>query len=385
MKCAVVTTTSPDLASSIEGVMERFLGQLGGSPDLLVAFFTPHHSADAELLRERLVAGLEPGVLLGCPARGVIGEQSEFEVGAGLSLWGARWPGARLDPFILSCGDGQVPSLEGYPEDLPADASFLLLADPFTTPPEDLLGALRQRYPGRPVVGGMASGAAGPGDANLMTNDAVLDEGTVGVAISGRVRLDPLVSQGCRPVGKHFVITQAERNAIFQLGGQPALAALQATAQEADARDADLMATALHVGRVVDERKSQFESGDLLVRNVLGIDPERQMIAISDYVRAGQTVQFMVRDAETASAEYSELLSAASHGGKTLGALLFSCNGRGSRLFGRPHHDVHGLHEHLGDVPTAGFFAAGEIGPVGGQPFLHGFTASLALFRENGA
>jgi len=383
VKCAVVTTASPDLVSSIDGVIDRFADRLGARPDLLVAFFTPHHSAEAPLLREKLVERLQPQVLLGCPAAGVIGEHAEMEAGAGLSLWGASWPGAALKSFHLSPGDADVPQLEGWPEGVPADASFLLLADPYTTPPDDLLGGFRERFPGRPVVGGMASGASGPGDANLITESALHDEGIIGVAISGRVRVDPVVSQGCRPIGSHYVITKADRNAIFTLGGKPALLALQTTADGADARDRELMRRALHVGRVIDERKSQFASGDLLVRNVLGVDPERQALFISDLVRPGQTIQFMVRDAETASAELNEMLAADSQRSPALGSLIFSCNGRGSRLFGKPHHDLRGVHEHLGDIPSAGFFCAGEIGPVGGQPFLHGFTASIAVFREN--
>lgn len=385
MKCSVVTTTNPDIAAALDGLAERLQDGLGGaSPDLLLVFFTPHHGEDAELIRTRLLARLSPRVLLGCPAAGVIGEHAEIESGAGLSLWGASWPGAELDPFVLGVDDGDeaAPRLVGWPAAPPAGAAFVLLVDPYTTPADDLLDGFRERYPGAPVVGGMASGSSGPGEAKLLTNDGVLDEGAIGVAIGGSVRLDTVVSQGCRPVGHHFVITKAERNFILGLGGKPALAQLQGMLADVDVDDRHLMQSALHVGRVVDERKSHFERGDFLVRNVLGIEPKQQAIAINDFVRAGQTIQFMVRDAQAASDELSQLMAAEEGKDPPLGALLFSCNGRGSRLFGRPHHDLAGIHEHVGDVPTAGFFAAGEIGPVGGVPFLHGFTASIALFRE---
>jgi small ligand-binding sensory domain FIST len=386
VKCAVVTTTSPDIASALDGVIERFSDRLGGArPDLLMVYFTPHHAHDAELIRERLLERLDPGVLMGCPAMGVIGESVEVEAGAGLTLWGASWPGADLQAFHLSMGGSDVPTISGWPDSLPEGAGLMLLADPYTTPPDDLLRGFHERYPGSVVVGGMASGSSGPGSANLLSRDGVYDEGTLVVAISGSVRMDAVVSQGCRPVGSHLVITAADRNAILTLGGKPALEALQSVASEVSPEEQELMQKALHVGRVVDERKSSFEQGDFLVRNVLGIDPETQGLLIGDLVRAGQTIQFMVRDAEAASEELGALLdreaSASAGSGTPLGSMLFSCNGRGSRLFGRPHHDVGLVHSSLGDLPTAGFFAAGEIGPVGGQPFLHGLTASIALFR----
>jgi small ligand-binding sensory domain FIST len=384
VKCAVVTSTSPDLEASIDGLCDELSAALSGQPvDLLAAFFTPHHTDDAATLRSRLLGRLKPRVLLGGPAESVIGGADEIEGRVGLSLWGAHWPGSQLEPFELTVQerDDEV-DLLGWPDEAPPDPGFLVLADPFTTPGDALLEGFAKRWPGAPVVGGMASGHQGSGQAVFLTNEGLQDSGCVGVAIGGSVRLDPVVSQGCRPVGKHYVITKAQQNVILALGGKPALAQLRGAFGEVEARDQQLMQTALHVGRVIDERKSSFERRDLLVRNVLGIDPKNEAIAINDFVRPGQTIQFMVRDAAAAGEDLSTLLTAESKRGPVLGAMLFSCNGRGKRFFGQPNHDIDGLHKGVGDVPTAGFFANGEIGPVGGHPFLHGFTASIALFRE---
>jgi small ligand-binding sensory domain FIST len=180
------------------------------------------------------------------------------------------------------------------------------------------------------------------------------------------------------------VITKAQQNVILSLGGKPALGQLRTVFNAVDPSDRTLMQNALHIGRVVDERKSSFERGDLLVRNLLGIDPRNEALAINDFVRPGQSIQFMVRDSAAASEDLALLLAAESRRGPVLGAMLFSCSGRGKRFFGSANHDIAGLHREIGDVPTAGFFANGEIGPVGGQPFLHGYTASIALFRERG-
>ena len=220
MKCAVVTTTNPDIASALDGLVERLRDGLGGArPDLLMAWFTPHHAADAPLIRERLLEQLDPAVLMGCPALGVLGETVEIESGSGVALWGASWPGVELHPFHLSMGEADVPEVTGWPDDLPEGAGVLILADPYTTPPDDLLRGFDERYPGRAVLGGMASGSSGPGEANLISRDGVHDEGTLAVAVSGSVRVDPVVSQGCRPVGSHLVVTKADRNAILALGG----------------------------------------------------------------------------------------------------------------------------------------------------------------------
>ncbi len=384
MKCAVVTTTSPDMASALDGLMDRLLDQLGGSqPDLLTVYFTPHHLQDAELIQQRLLEKLDPQVLLGGPALGIIGEAAEIEEGAGLALWGASWPGAELHSFHLSMGDTDVPEVGGWPDALPEGAGIMVLADPYTTPPDDLLMGFHERFPLSPVVGGMTSGSSGPGDAKLLSLQGVHDEGALVVAISGSVSMDTVVSQGCRPVGSHYVVTKADRNAIVSLGGKPALDVLQQVASEVTPEDQDLMRNSLHVGRVVDERKSKFEPGDFLVRNVLGVDPQSKALLIGDYLRPGQTIQFMVRDAEAASQELDSLMQASASEGDALGAMLFSCNGRGSNLFGKPNHDLGRIHAAFENLPTAGFFAAGEVGPVGGQPFLHGLTASIALFRDH--
>lgn len=383
MKCAVVTTTTPDIVSALDGLCDRIGSDLDGArPDLLLTFFTPHHGGDAPALRKRILDRLSPRVLLGCPGEGVIGSHEEVEGRTGLTLWGATWPGAEIHPFQIEAGeaDGE-PALTGWPEHVPEDPGFLVLADPYTTPGDALLAGFTGRHPGAPVVGGMASGTQGPGQALFLTNDGILEEGAVGVAIGGAVRMDPVVSQGCRPVGHHFVITKAQQNVILGLGGKPALGQLRTVFNTVDPSDRTLMQTALHVGRVVDERKSSFDRGDLLVRNLLGIDPRNEALAINDFVRPGQSIQFMVRDSAAASEDLALLLSSESRRGPVLGAMLFSCNGRGKRFFGSANHDIAALHREIGDVPTAGFFANGEIGPVGGEPFLHGYTASIALFR----
>jgi small ligand-binding sensory domain FIST len=261
------------------------------------------------------------------------------------------------------------------------NSSALVLGEPFSFPADFLLERMNEDRPGTAVMGGMSSGGTGPGKNRLILGDRALVEGGVAIVIQGGSPVRSLVSQGCRPVGHPFVVTKAERNIIYELGGRPAFERLREVFDASPNRDKILMQQGLHVGRVVSEYLEQFEQGDFLIRNVIGMDAEAGAIVIGDYVRTGQTIQFHVRDETTADAEMRQLL-ARERQAVPAGALLFSCNGRGTRLFSQPHHDAAAVRELLGDIPLAGLFAQGEMGPVGGRNFLHGFTASIALFES---
>ncbi len=206
----------------------------------------------------------------------------------------------------------------------------------------------------------------------------------MGVALSGPICVRTIISQGCRPIGERYVITKAENNVIHELGGSAALEHLQATFESLSSKEQHQAHQALHLGLLINEHRNRFERGDFLVRNLIGADRNSGSVAIGDVVREGQTVQFHLRDAQSASEDLHFLLAAdrSTHQQLPLGALVFSCCGRGRGLFGRPHHDSTAIRERLGDIPVAGFFAQGEIGPVGGSNFLHGYTASIALFSE---
>jgi small ligand-binding sensory domain FIST len=257
-----------------------------------------------------------------------------------------------------------------------------MLGDPYSFPADSVLARLGDDQPSVAVIGGMASAAAAPGENRFILGRRVLDRGAVAALVSGAVQIQPVVSQGCRPIGSPYVVTKAERNIIYELGGKPALLQLKHVFDSLPAREQHMVQQGLHLGRVISEYQDRFDQGDFLVRNVMGIQPDDGSIVIADWVRPGQTVQFHIRDAETADAEMRELLAkAGGGGGECVGALVFSCNGRGTRLFPGPHHDALAVREILGAIPLAGFFAAGELGPVGGKSFVHGFTASLALFK----
>jgi small ligand-binding sensory domain FIST len=249
---------------------------------------------------------------------------------------------------------------------------------------QEVLSLMSDRYPHGKAVGGLAGGGQDSGENRLLLNDQIFDGGVVGVQLTGPIAVRTVTSQGCRPIGERFVVTRAEQNLIYELGGVSALKRLQDVFESlggAQRRDAH---RAVHLGIVIDEHQSHFERGDFLVRNLIGADQQAGAIAIGDIVQEGQTVQFHLRDAKSASDDLHFLLAAdrTTHQSPPLGALLFSCCGRGEGLFGQPHHDSGVVQERLGSIPTAGFFAQGEIGPVGGRNFLHGYTASVVIFSE---
>ncbi len=368
------------------------------SPDLICLFFSPHFANASGELVETLHRQLSPRVMVGCMGEGVIGPFEEYENTSVVTLWAAHLPAIRMAPLHLTFHeeDSQSPvpgpqpgtGLEGWPQELESLSerpTFLIFADPFSTPIEDVFEKMEERCPGAPAIGGVASGGTDLGENRLVFNGNIVKQGLVGVALWGPVWIRTLVSQGCQPIGERYVVTKAERNIMYELGGVPTLERLQETLQGLGPERGKQVAMAVQVGVAFDEQRERFDRGDFLIRGLLGADQRSGGVAISDIVREGQTIQFHVRDPRAASEDFNLLLAQdrLDYPHSPLkGALLFSCNGRGRRFFAEPNHDIAALQRQVEGIPVAGFFAAGEIGPVGGKNFIHGYTASVALFAE---
>lgn len=390
MPFAASLSREPDLDRAVDAVCADVRSRLNGEvPDLAFCFVSAAHLPDLEDLAARIVGETGCRAHLGCTAEGVIGGSEEVESGPALSLWSAVLPNAGVETFHAEFGrtpDGII--CEGLSEDLFAAEESIqavfLLGDPFSSVPDSIIQRLAADRPGVPLLGGMASAAIRPGENRLFLNRDTLDHGAVGAVIRGGPRVRSVVSQGCRPIGRHYVITLGEQNVILELGGLPPLAQLQELVPALSPRDQELAAQGLHVGIVMNEYQPSFEQGDFLISNVVGVDREHGAIAIGHAIRTGQTVQFHVRDAETAHDDLQLLLERdhAAHRAPPAAALLFTCNGRGTRLFREPGHDARTIRAHAGPIPLAGFFAMGELGPVGDRNYIHGYTASVALFED---
>ena len=380
-------STLADGVAAARAALDSALAGFSGPPDLLLLFVAPQYERELEGILRHANERADGATLLGCSAGGIIGGSREVEDAPAIAAWAARLPEAEIRPFRLTFArEDDHAVIEGL-DDLPSpDESpvVLMLADPFSFPADLLLEHLNETATGLPIVGGMASGGLEAGRNALFFNDEILRDGAVGAIITGALGLSVFVSQGCRPVGETYGVTRAERNVVYELAGAPAIRRIEELYSAANERDQLLMRRGLHLGRAFTEIKPVLGRGDFLIRNVVGIDQESGAIAISDMVEVGQTVQFQVRDAESAREDLQLTLARERQmaDAPVAGALLFSCNGRGTGLFGQPDHDIGALHKAFGNVPVAGMFAAGEIGPVGGKNFLHGFTAAVLLLRD---
>lgn len=353
------------------------------SIDLACVFATHEHLPAASEVANAVRELLAPRHLLGCVAQGVVAGEREVEEGPAVSVWAASLPGAAITPFHLDAelldGDGDGRALPAFDD----AAIVLLLVDPFTFPADRLLRTANERYPGLPLVGGIALGGTGPGLQALVVDDQVYSEGAVGVTIGG-VPVQAVVSQGCAPLGRESVITGADENVVLELAGRPALERLRETLAGLSERERGLATGGLLAGIVIDENKPAYARGDFLMRSILGADESSGAIAIGERVRVGQTLRFHARDAVSADGDLSETLAEALARAAAVpaGALVFTCNGRGAGMFGVPDHDASAIASALDSRAVGGLFCGGEIGPVGGRSFVHGFTATLALFFE---
>lgn len=378
------------LADTVEKdrIIDQLLAGVTGDFDLAVLFVAPFPPYDVEAIHQQIEKKIKVRNFLSCTCAGIIGNQHEIEGLPSAVLMLARLPDVEIRPFYLD--QNQLDELkspedfykffEVYPNEKP---NFLVLPDPFLMDANQFLYLINQAYPKCSVVGGLASGASQPRENVLMINKEIYQEGLAGVILTGNIAIETVVSQGCRPVGNTFIVTKAEENVIHELAGRPFYTVLKEVLDVATPRDKALAQEALFVGIAMNEYNHKFKRGDFLIRGVMGIDPESGAGAVGDYVHVGQTIQFHLRDAQTAQEDLTDLL--ANHKDDfdrhhLKGAFVFSCNGRGEGLFQVKDHDIRIIQQHIGPVPAAGFFCAGEIGPVGGINFLHGFTSSITLF-----
>jgi small ligand-binding sensory domain FIST len=356
--------------------------------DAVFVFLTTHHRSEAGDLLEHIQSELEPQVLVGCSAEGVIGGTREIERAPGVALLAGWMPGVRLNAFHIATddwqevlGDGDV--MRDHIGAGPQTRAIIAFGDPFTTPMNQFLPMIDRIAPSAPLVGGMASSGRRPGENALLLDGELYETGVVGVSLSDGIDVQTVVSQGARPIGLPMVITRAKDNVIQQLGGKPPLLVLREMIQSLPEHEKEMLAHGLMIGRAISEYRERFQRGDFLIRNIIGVDEKDGSIGVGDFVKVGQTVQFHVRDADTADEDLSSMLSITQADlPPAAAALLFSCNGRGARLFNCPNHDIAVASERMPRTPVAGFFAAGEIGPVGGRNFIHGHTASFALLRS---
>jgi small ligand-binding sensory domain FIST len=368
---------------------EKLRARLGAQPvSLGLIFMSPKFFPHAQATLEILQVHARIPLLAGCSSTSLVAGSKEIENATGIVLALYSLPGAELKGFRFT--QTQVEEADGqnyWPLESGVEPGrtngWLAFIDPFHLDAESWIRSWNESFAALPVFGGLSSGIFSDQTTQIYLNGEVFEDGGVAISVGGDVKLSGVISQGCTPIGETWTLTRVEQNLIHQIANRPAYAVLADTVQKLSPADQQKARGNLFIGLVVNEYLDEFHRGDFLVRNLIGGDPNSGVLAVGALPRAGQTMQFHRRDAAAATEDMGELLERAKEkiGGATIyGGCLCCCNGRGKNLFGTANHDAGLVQNELGPIGLAGFFCNGEIGPVGEKNYLHGFTASLALF-----
>jgi small ligand-binding sensory domain FIST len=386
MPVVVATGHSPAPAAGAAAAdaARAALEGLGGAPcDVAVVFVAGDLVTDTADVLRVVQDVLRPGDLIGTTAGGLLAGHQEHEGGDGVAVWAIALGDGRAEVFELHATEVEEGiAISGMPAvDIGVTSAIVLLADVSRLPLEATLQAFEEHLPGVPVIGGVPS-LVPPDGRPLMRGSAASSAAAVGIRFEG-VEVLPLVSQGARPIGPELTVTAGEGAVISELAGRPAIDVLRDTVDSLAEDDREQIRHGLLLGLVVHPGQPEYGTGDFIVRGLAGADPETGAVVVGAPVAVGQVARLHVRDPETATRDLEEALAlrrAATGSGEIAGALVFTCNGRGRDMFGRDDHDADAIQRELGPIPLAGMISAGEIGPVGGRPFVHGFTATVAVF-----
>lgn len=391
MKWVSTLSENPDTIAGLLECISEIQGQIDvNSIDIAILFISNEHKKKLEQIPLVIYEELNPAQFVGCSAGGVIGNGKEVEHSYGISLTVASLPKVNLNSFYVD--DDSLPDLDAPPTEWEVligvtadkDPQFLILTDPFTIRSQNLLLGLDYAFRKGIKVGGMASGFLSGKGNTLFLGKKTFNAGAVGITFDGNIVIDPVVAQGCRPIGTPMRITKSERNVLIELDGRPTIEILREIYHNLDSHDRELVRHSLFLGMVMDRFEEAPQLGDFLIRNIVGIDPRSGAMGIGEMLEEGQIIQFHLRDAKTSEDDLNGILRKYLERPKPIdsaGALLFSCLGRGKYLYGLADHDTHMFRDIVGNIPLGGFFCNGEIGPVGETTYLHGYTSSFGIFR----
>jgi small ligand-binding sensory domain FIST len=384
MKWASAISDLPELGGALEAALDDATQTLEARTDLAVVFVSGH-AVDLGrvpfMVRERVGNAL----ILGCSAGGVVGGGIELEGKPGVAITLASLPSAELVPFHINPmtlrGELDPKTLQESMHPVSDGSALLTLADPFTLDGPALVSALDGAFPSAVKIGGLASGARAPGNHLLFLGDATHTAGAVGVEVRG-VTVDTLVAQGCRPIGDAMFVTRHRGHVILELNGKPAAQVVRALFDTLSPGDQELFGHSLFLGIGMTDKR-EYQHGDFLIRNIGGVQRETGGLVVGATFGEFDVVQFHLRDARASAEDLDALLTRYHNESPTppAGALLFSCLGRGTGLYGAPNHDSDAFHRIAPGIPLGGFFCNGEIGPVRGRTHLHGYTSCFAMFR----
>ncbi len=391
MKWSSGVSESPSLETAFEECYAKIKSELDGDPNLVMAFAGVDYANSYSTIPRLVSKKFPTATFIGCSGNGIIGDGREIENRPGFSLTAASLPAVKITPFHVT--DEDLPDGDDPPhkweEILGVKSSdrpeFIILADPFSMRSQNLVKGLDYAFPGSTIIGGIASGGRQPEEKPLFFEKKDTLNGVVGVALSGNIQIDTIVAQGCKPIGELMRITRCRRNILEEINGQRPFDALGDIYMNLPEEDQKLFQHSLFLGVVMDPFNEDPAMGDFLIRNVLGADQEKGVVAIGELLQEGQIVQFHLRDSRTSADNLNDMLNSYPNEiseDDGAGALLFSCLGRGSYLYEKPDHDTDLFREKIGNIPLTGFFCNGEIGPVGGTTHIHGYTSAFGVIKS---
>ncbi|MEM8867162.1 MAG: FIST N-terminal domain-containing protein [Verrucomicrobiota bacterium] len=353
-------------------------------------FISPQFAAQAPEILEIIRIYGQTNSVVGCTSNALVTENREIENEAGFIVTLYFLPETEADCFYISSSqlndESDTPfELGSIKDEIPDYNAWLLFASPQNVEGEAWLKQWDLATEGAVTVGGYASAQNQNDPFLIFHRGKVHEEGAVAVGLKGRVTIEPIISQGCRPVGTPWPVTQATMNVIHKIGNRPILEVLRDTLEGMSQDDQSMARGNIFIGLVLDEYKPKFETGDFLVRNLAAIDPKSGAVAIATAPRVGQNLQFQIRDAHTASVGFEKRLEAkrTQIGDRTIyGGCLVDCIGRGTSLYGVPDHDIRTIQSIFPGLPVSGLFCNGEFGRAKGLTRLHGYAACLGLFVD---
>ena len=390
MKWSSKISDATDFETAVRECLSGIEAELAGQPDILIAFISPDFEPSYPNLPGLIYEYFPKTILIGCSGNGVIGNGVEVEHRAGIALTGAEMPNVSITPFHIT--DSELPDGDESPEKWEnlfkvkqiSEPKFIILADPFTVEIQNLVNGMDYAFPNSTIIGGIASGGSQQGTNAIYLNSDTFESGVVGIALHGDIEIDTIVAQGCKPIGTLMNITGCERNILTGLDNKSPFEVLSRIYNDLSNADQQLFQNSLFMGLVNDPFIDVPNNGDFLIRNIVGANPEEGKIAIGEILKEGQLVQFHLRDSNTSSENLKIMLEdykSDQERHDQFGALLFSCLGRGSYLYGKADHDTNMFQALIGEIPLTGFFCNGEIGPVGDTTYIHGYTSSFGIIK----
>jgi small ligand-binding sensory domain FIST len=381
---ASVLTLEPFSEKGVIRAARQALAQLGCNPSVAFVFASADYGAHLEDFLELIQLHAHAPLILGGSASGLVGIGEESESQPGFSLLLLSLPETRLTPLAFN----EPQSDDFSPEDwrkfagTGADSdAWIVLLNPAKAAAEPWLKRWSSAFPKVPSLGALLSANDRSDEMFAFLNQKPVEAG-VALGLKGGFTLHTIVSQGCRPIGEPHAITGLDSNLVRSIGSRDAFEILKESIESLTPQEKARAAGNIFAGLALNEYVDDFKTGDFLIRSILGADPESGAVALAAAPRLGQTLQFQLRDRHSAHEELLRMLSARTlKNARPVASLVFACGGRGIGLFDTPHHDAVAIQERFGPIPTAGLFCNGEIGPVGGRAFLHGYTAVIGLLE----